>query len=156
MKVQIGPRQKFPLMADINMIPFIDVSLVLLIIFMVLTPYLVTSQIKINLPKAVSAIPSDSEPIKIQISAQRTFYVNTQVVLGEDLGSVLKLAFKGKTDPVVLIEADASVPFEFVVKAMDQAKSQGAQKLGVAVAASPGSQAVRAAPTGGAKRHKKR
>ena len=133
MRVEIGPRLKFPLMAEINMIPLIDVALVLLIIFMVLTPYLVTSQIKINLPKTVSGIPADSEPVKIQITAQRTFYVNSHAVLADDLGSMLKLQMERKIDPVVLIEADAAVPFEFVVKAMDQAKAQGAQKLGVAV-----------------------
>ena len=131
----MGPRSKFPLMAEINMIPLIDVSLVLLIIFMVLTPYLVTSQIKINLPKTVTGIPADSEPLKIQITAQRTFYVNNQVTLADDLGSVLKSALAGRPDPVVLIEADSSVPFEYVIKAMDQAKVQGAQKLGVAVIA---------------------
>ena len=122
-------------MADINMIPLIDVALVLLIIFMVLTPYLVTSQIKINLPKTVTGLPSDSDPVKVQISAQRTFYVNGKAVLSDDLGGALKSALQGRMDPVVLIEADAAVPFEYVVKAMDQAKAQGAQKMGVAVAA---------------------
>ena len=131
----MGPRNKFPLMAEINMIPLIDVSLVLLIIFMVLTPYLVTSQIKINLPKTVTGIPSDGEPIKIQITAQRTFYVNNQVVLADDLGSVLKSTLSGKSGSVVMIEADASVPFQYVIKAMDEAKAQGAEKLGVAVIA---------------------
>ena len=120
--------------AEINMIPLIDVSLVLLIIFMVLTPYLVTSQIKINLPKTVTGMPADSEPVKIQITAQRTFYVNGKAVLADDLNGALKSALAGKTDPVVLIEADSAVPFEYVVKAMDQAKTLGAQKLGVAVA----------------------
>ncbi|OGR85954.1 MAG: hypothetical protein A3A86_03170 [Elusimicrobia bacterium RIFCSPLOWO2_01_FULL_60_11] len=122
-------------MADINMIPLIDVSLVLLIIFMVLTPYLVTSQIKINLPKTVSGLPADSDPVKVQISAQRTFYVNSKAVLADDLGGALRSALQGRADPVVLIEADAAVPFEYVVKAMDQAKAQGAQKMGVAVMA---------------------
>ena len=120
-------------MAEINMIPLIDVSLVLLIIFMVLTPYLVSSQIKINIPKTVSGIPADSEPIKVQITAQKTFYVNQQAVLGDDLASVLKSRLSLKWDGVVLIEADSSVPFEYVVKAMDQAKEAGALKLGVAV-----------------------
>ena len=120
-------------MADINMIPLIDVSLVLLIIFMVLTPYLVTSQIKINLPKTVTSLPADSDPIKIQISAQRTFYINGQAVLASDLGDILKFKIQGRS--AVLIEADAAVPFEYVVQAMDQAKSHGAQKLGVAVMA---------------------
>lgn len=133
MKVTLGPRSKFPLMAEINMIPLIDVSLVLLIIFMVLTPYLINSQIKINLPKTVSSVPADAEPLKIQITSSRTFYINGNAVLPDDLGSIIKSQIVGKLDPVVLIEADQSVPFEFVVKAMDQAKANGAQKLGVAV-----------------------
>ena len=90
-------------MADINMIPLIDVSLVLLIIFMVLTPYLVTSQIKINLPKTVSAIPAEAEPIKIQITAQRTFYVNSQAVLADDLGSILKSQIERNSHSLFLI-----------------------------------------------------
>ena len=133
MKVSLGHREKFPLMAEINMIPLIDVSLVLLIIFMVLTPFLVSSQIKINLPKTVTSVAADSDPIKIQITAQRTFYVAGQAILEEDLAMTLKSQIEAKKDSVVLIEADASVPFEYVVKAMDQAKANGAQKLGVAV-----------------------
>jgi biopolymer transport protein ExbD len=96
---------------------------------------LVTSKIKINLPKTVTSIPADSDPIKIQISAQRTFYVNGQAVLANDLGGILKSSIQGRADSVVLIEADAAVPFEYVIQAMDQAKAQGAQKLGVAVSA---------------------
>lgn len=115
------------------MIPLIDVSLVLLIIFMVVTPFLVTSQIKINLPKAVSGIPPDSTPIKILITSRGTFYVDNQVIMPEDLGAMLRSKFSKDKNHIVLIEADSSVPFELVVKAMDQAKSNGAQKLGVAV-----------------------
>ena len=133
MKLHIGPRDKFPLMSEINMIPLIDVSLVLLIIFMVVTPFLVSSQIKVNLPKAVSGMPPDAEPIKVQISPQRTYYVNNEAVLAEQLGAALKAALAGQKSAVVMIEADATVPFEMVVKVMDEAKSQGAQKLGVAV-----------------------
>lgn len=132
-RTRIGSRNKFPLMSDINMIPFIDVSLVLLIIFMVVTPLLVTSQIKVNLPKAVSGIPPDSNPIKIQITAKKNFYINDQAVLSKDLASILRSMFTGEEKPVVLIEADASVPFRYIIMAMDSAKSQGAHKLGVAV-----------------------
>lgn len=133
MKVTIGPRDKFPLMSEINMIPLIDVSLVLLIIFMIVTPILVTSQIKINLPQAVSGIASDAEPTKIQITAERNYYVDGQVIHPADLGVTLKNKFAGQQNATLLIEADAAVPFEFVIKAMDEAKLNGAQKLGVAV-----------------------
>lgn len=133
MKVHLGHREKFPLISEINMIPLIDVALVLLIIFMVVTPFLVSSQIKVNLPKAVTGIPPDTEPVKIQITSRRTFYVDEQVVLAEDLPSLLRLKFSKVKEPTVLIEADASVPFEAVIQAMDSARASGAQKLGVGV-----------------------
>lgn len=133
MKVHIGPRDKFPLMSDINMIPLIDVSLVLLIIFMVVTPFLVTSQIKVNLPTAVTGVAPDTEPIKIQITERKSYYVDQQMVMPEELSQILKIRLAQKKNPTVLIEADATVPFEVVVKAMDTARSLGAQKLGVAV-----------------------
>ncbi len=133
MKVGMGPRDKFPLMADINMIPLIDVALVLLIIFMVLTPILVSSQIKINVPKAVTGIAPDADPIKIQITSKQSYYVDGQMVALDDLANALRRKIGDNKSPVVLIEADSSVPFDFVVKAMDRAREMGAQKLGVAV-----------------------
>src|SRR3989338_7099854 len=132
MKIHLGPRTKFPLMSEINMIPLIDVSLVLLIIFMVVTPFLVTSQIKVNLPKAVSGIAPDSNPIKIQITSRGTIYVESEATLEDNLNNILRSRLAREKNPVVLIEADATVPFNKVIKAMDSAKLAGAQKLGVA------------------------
>ena len=133
MKISIGPRDKFPLMSEINMIPLIDVSLVLLIIFMVVTPFLISSQIKVNLPRATTSMNADTTPVKIQISAQKNFYIEREMVGKKDLGATMRLKLSGKETPTVLIEADSGVPFELVVYAMDQAKANGAQKLGVAV-----------------------
>ncbi|MBI2118980.1 MAG: biopolymer transporter ExbD [Elusimicrobia bacterium] len=134
MQTKLGiSREKFPLMAEINMIPLIDISLVLLIIFMVVTPFLVNSQIKINLPKTVTGIAPESEPTKIQISARKNFYIDGEIAHKEDLGKLLRVKLSKETNPSVLIEADASVPFETIILAMDQAKLAGANKLGVAV-----------------------
>ena len=133
MKVNIGPRDKFPLMSDINMVPFIDISLVLLIIFMILSPILVSSQIKMNLPKAVTGVAPDADPIKIQITAKRHFYIDGQAVQEEALAGTLRYKIGTEKKVAILIEADKTVPFEFVVQAMDIAKQEGAQKLGVSV-----------------------
>lgn len=133
MKVPIGPRDKFPLMSEINMIPLIDVSLVLLIIFMVVTPFLVSSNIKLNLPKSVSGLSPELEPIKIQITKKKIFYLDDEAVLLENLPSMLRAKLKSRKNSVVLIEADAFTPFDTVVKAMDIAKLEGVEKLGVAV-----------------------
>src|SRR3989344_729619 len=96
MKVHIGPRDKFPLMNEINMIPLIDVALVLLIIFMVVTPFLVTSQIKVNLPKAVSGANAEAEPVTIQITSKKTVYINNEATLMEDIAGTLRSAFTKK------------------------------------------------------------
>ena len=135
MNVQSSQRNKFALMTEINMVPLIDVALVLLIIFMVVTPFLVTQQIKINLPKAAASAQADAEPIKILINARKTYYLDGKAVLEKDLMPLLKQKLGGNLARPVLIEADASVPFQYIVSAMDQAKAAQAQKLGVATTA---------------------
>ncbi len=135
MKVHMGGKNKFALMAEINMVPLIDVALVLLIIFMVVTPFLVKQEIKINLPKAVSSQQADDEPIKILINARKTYYLDGKAVLEKDLAQLLRQQLASNAARPVLIEADAAVPFQYIVSAMDQAKIANAQKMGVAVTA---------------------
>lgn len=119
--------------AEINMIPFIDVSLVLLIIFMVMTPFLVQSVLKVNLPKAATAISSSEEVFEIQVEKDGTIIIHGHRVSKESLQSnlVAYLTSSGKNS--VLIQADKDVPFENVVYVMDIARKAGAIKLGVAV-----------------------
>jgi biopolymer transport protein ExbD len=119
--------------ADINMIPLIDVALILLIIFMVITPFLVQNQIKVNLPKANtgSTEGSDEMPLKITIDKNYNVYVNSKKVYNLEKELILRLSKSNKK--VVLIEADKTVPIEKVVKALDSAKKLGAGKIGISV-----------------------
>ena len=125
---------KYDVMAEINMIPFIDVALVLLIIFMVMTPFLVKEQIKINLPKTQSAntpVDNSRKPVQINITSQGAVYVNGDEVTEEQLYATVKQTLTDAETQPVVIAADKDVAFEKVVLAMDAAKRCGAKHLGV-------------------------
>ncbi len=117
------------------MIPFIDITLVLLIIVMVMTPFLVKEQIKINLPATKSAHdPVDSRRL-VQIDVTRDGAIRVDGTTVDEDG-VYEAIHSKLTDPEnqpVVIAADRDVPFEKVVVAMDAAKRCGAKRMGVSV-----------------------
>ena len=126
---------EFRIMAEINMIPFIDVSLVLLIIFMVMTPFLVKSQIKLDLPKAQAseATKTSNAMITVQVDKEGAAFVDGQPVQPAAMEGTLKRLLLDPERQPVIVEADKEVPFQYVVAVMDAAKKIGAVKLGVSV-----------------------
>ncbi len=123
-------------MAEINMVPFIDITLILLIIFMVMSPMLVQMQMNVDLPKS-NAINTTAEEDVIRIEVQkngvirienRTFSVAT---LEREL--ILRMGKANKK--TILVEADKDVPIQTVVDVFDVAKKLGAAKLGIGVLA---------------------
>jgi biopolymer transport protein ExbD len=126
--------KKGGLIAEINMIPLIDVSLILLIIFMVITPFLVQSQIQVNLPRATTGTKGpDEQIIKVQIAANGLMTVDGRRVSQAGLDRELMLRFAKSYKKTVLVEADRTVPVERVVAVFDAAKKLGAGKIGIAV-----------------------
>ena len=122
------------IIADINMIPLIDVSLILLIIFMVITPFLVQSQIQVNLPKASEASKGvDENVITIQLAANGTMTVEGRLVEADKLEKELALRLSKSFNKTVLVQADKTVSIERVVTALDAAKKLGASKVGIGV-----------------------
>jgi len=116
------------------MIPLIDVSLILLIIFMVMTPFLVQSQITVQLPKSSQgAQTQQDEIIRVQIDPQGAVTVEGKRVDMADLESELILRLSKAAKRTVLVQADKSVPIEKVIAVFDIAKKLGAGKLGIAV-----------------------
>jgi biopolymer transport protein TolR len=124
------------LMAEINVVPYIDVMLVLLIIFMVTAP-LLTQGIKVDLPKAgAEPLPSeDNKPLILSVDARGNLYLNIgkdeESPLGEEevirrVGIVLSQ--QPKTP--VLVKADQSVPYGRVVSGMVLLQQAGAEKVG--------------------------
>jgi len=125
---------KHRIMADINMIPFIDVSLVLLLIFMIMTPLMVRSQLKINLPNTKDSQQdlTRKETIQVQVDRNGTAYLSGMPVAPDLLESRLRQLLMNPNQPVV-VEADKDVPFQHVITVMDAAKRIGALKLAVCV-----------------------
>jgi len=118
--------------ADINVTPLVDVVLVLLIIFMVVTPS-PTSAIQLGLAKVSKAQPGKQEQNKdqvlVRISADHQVYLNDKQVTAADLKQALSTAFHGKTDQPLFFEADASADYPQVVQILDEVNAAGYQKI---------------------------
>ena len=127
--------EKYEVMAEINMIPFIDVALVLLIIFMVMTPYLVKEQIKINPPKTKThgADVNKHDLVQIDVTREGSYYVNGEATSAEGVYNIVQRRLKDPENQQVVVAADKDVIFDRVVQAMDAAKRAGATKIGVEV-----------------------
>jgi len=119
------------LMSDINVTPFVDVMLVLLIIFMVTAPMMVQG-VDVALPE-VSAKPmvTDKENLTITIDRQSNVYINDFQVRTDFLREKLEKILAGKTDREVFFRADKDVPYGMVVSVMAEIKAAGVEKLGM-------------------------
>src|SRR5262249_26536365 len=118
---------------DINMIPLIDVSLVLLIIFMVMTPFLVQQQVRVNLPQSVSSNEAPDRPIMITIQKNGEMTLNGTAVGASTLENSLKSLLAKNQDRPVMIQADRDLALQQVVTVMDIAKRLQVVKLGISV-----------------------
>ena len=121
--------------SEINMIPMIDVMLVILIIFMIITPFFVQSHIKVNLPKTSSSpetiSSNDSKIIKITMTKDCDIYVNSRKT--KNLEKELSLNLSKSYEKTVLVEAEKTIPVQEVITALDTAKKLGAGKVGISV-----------------------
>lgn len=123
------------LISEINMIPLIDVMLIILIIFMIITPFFVESHIRVNLPKT-SQVPETitsnrEDVIKITITEKGETFVNSRLV--KDLKKELILRLSNSKEKSVIVEADKDLNIQKVVDVLDTAKSLGAQRVGISV-----------------------
>jgi biopolymer transport protein ExbD len=127
--------EKYQLVAEINMIPFIDIALVLLIIFMVMTPFLVKNQIKINPPKVKGAHSAIEGRKRVQIDVARDGAIRVDgVTVGSDtIENALRRRLTDPENQSVIIAADRDVVFQKVVTVMDAATRCGVKHLGVNV-----------------------
>ncbi|ACC98001.1 Biopolymer transport protein [Elusimicrobium minutum Pei191] len=127
-------RVKKQIMGDINMVPFIDIALILLIIFMVMSPFLVQMQLNVDLPKSssVNAVVED-DLIRIEVLKDGTIIVQEQKVTMSELQRELTLRMGKANKKAILVQADKDVPVQIVVDVFDIAKELGAAKLGIGV-----------------------
>jgi len=131
------PLQKRKLMSEINVVPYIDVMLVLLIIFMVTAP-LLTQGITVDLPKAGSepiTDTSDTPPLVVSVDAQGNLYINIgddedKPVGGAEIIRRTQILLQAQPATQVLVKADRAVPYGNVVGAMVLLQRAGAEKVG--------------------------
>ena len=120
---------RYGAMAEINMTPFIDVMLVLLIIFMVAAP-LLTSGVTIDLPKAqASQLNADRKPIALSIDSTGKVFLGDAEVAKGDLPAKLKAAVDGGADDRVYLRASKDVPYGTVAQVMATVTSAGFKKV---------------------------
>ena len=115
-------------MAEINVTPFVDVMLVLLVIFMVTAP-LMQQGVDVNLPKAKGKELPPDERISLVIRRDRTVYMNDTPVSMAEMKQ--KLIGISKLNPNVFLKADKDVPYGLVVEVMGEIKEAGIEKLGM-------------------------
>ena len=118
------------MMSEINMTPFVDVMLVLLIIFLVTLP-LVHQTVNIELPKVTSEKLNDtSEPIKISINQEGLYLMDKEVIDLERLTTKLALESQRDPKPVVLLYADKDARYEPIAKVLGSIHQSGLSKIG--------------------------
>ncbi len=130
-------RNRKKLMADINVVPYIDVMLVLLIIFMITAP-LVTQGVKVDLPQASSepVPPSDLTPLMVTVDIDGNYYVEhgenpKSPVDNETLIAKVQGVMKYKPETPVLVGGDSNVAYEKVIKLMSLLQSAGVPGVGL-------------------------
>ena len=117
-------------MSDINMTPLIDVMLVLLVIFMIAAP-LMTSSLKMELPKAPAVQPSEGgAALALGITADGRFHVGDQAVSRDELVRTLKTNAARQPQPDVLLRADQSVAYGRVAELIGLVQASGLSHVG--------------------------
>ena len=119
--------------ADMNVTPFIDILLVILIIFFVITP-LTQVGYETNLPpKIESAVPppTTDDQVIVRMDAGGQYFINKEVVPAAAYSARLQEALRGREKKLVFFAADGSLPYEKVAAFLDQTREAGAENLGM-------------------------
>lgn len=117
--------------AQINVVPFVDVMLVLLVIFMVTAPFM-TQGVDVDLPqtKTVQTLPESTQKLVLNVEADKTIYLDEYELELQDLTEHLNKVMQD-TEQMLYLRADEKVPYGFVVKVMSRIKDAGVKSLGV-------------------------
>jgi len=117
-------------LAEINIIPLVDVTLVLLLIFMLTAP-LMYRGIDVNLPKTAGKPTAVEERMVLTLTKEHTVYLNDKVVPMATLEQHLQNIFRTRQDKTLYLRADQVLQYGFVVETMDRVRRSGIEKLGM-------------------------
>lgn len=120
-------------MAEINITPFTDVILVLLIIFMITTPLILQSNIKVSLPEAASGSPlTNTRQINITVSNDNSVYIDNKLVTGKELRAYVRRMHRDNPNMEVILFSDKMVKFKNIVSILDDLNEIGIKNLNIA------------------------
>jgi biopolymer transport protein ExbD len=126
-------RKRKRIISEINITPFTDVVLVLLIIFMITTPMLMQPGVKVNLPRVQSLNNKLTSNIEVLISKNGYIYINGRQVDNSDVENVMYNLVSTHHDKAVIIKGDKAVRYDHIMQFMDKAKKVGVTKFALAV-----------------------
>jgi len=128
MELNRGSRR---LMSEINVTPFVDVMLVLLIIFMVTAPMMMQG-VDVNLPHTkTQPIASEEERLVISITGKREIYLNEYKISLDTLQRKLETIYQNRPDRAVFLRADEALPYGFVMEVMAAVRQSGMTRIGM-------------------------
>jgi len=132
-----GPRGRGQPMAEINVTPLVDVMLVLLIIFMVAAPLLVTG-VPVDLPDArAQSLPQDNTPIQISLDGKGDLFIDRMLITPADLPAKLAALRAARSDDArVYVRADSQLDYGRVMRVVGDVNSAGFKKVALVTDAS--------------------
>jgi len=117
-------------LAEINIIPLVDVVLVLLLIFMLTAPMMYRG-IDVNLPKAASKPTAVEERMVLTLTRDHSLFLNDKSVGAGALETTLRQTFANRRDKTLYLKADAALAYGAVVETMDRVRRAGIERLGM-------------------------
>ncbi len=118
-------------LSEINVTPFVDVMLVLLIIFMVTAP-MMQQGIDVDLPETTTQpLRIRNEPLILTVQKDGKYYLARREIPAAELRAKLEAIFEGRDSKEIFLRADENVAYRFVVKALAAARQAGATRLGM-------------------------
>lgn len=132
-----GPSREGGMMSEINVTPFVDVMLVLLVIFMVTAP-LMTTGVEMNLPRAEAPpLAAQDEQLVLSVTADEVYYINETKLTWDEMQVKLKAIAEANPDQSVFVRADGKLPYEKVLQLLAVAKRAGVAKVGLVTQPGP-------------------
>ena len=125
-----NPRRIGATLAEINIIPLVDVVLVLLLIFMLTAPMMYRG-IDVNLPRAAAKPTAVEERMVLTLTKDQGLYLNDRRVTPTRLEDALRDAFRSRTDKTLYLKADAGLSYGAVIETMDRVRRAGIERLGM-------------------------
>lgn len=126
-----GPRSTPTTVAEINIVPLVDIMLVLLVVFMISAP-LMQQGVQVNLPRAnAGSLDEVPDQLVLVVDRSRAITINKTAITKGTLRARLGAIATAKPDVQVFIQADETIPYGFIAQVMAEVKQSGIQRVGL-------------------------